>query len=144
MGKKSWPVAAATSLFAFVVTLPFLLMPSLAAIVATDQRIKQITEDQLANQSAGCEGLEEIVGQLLELQKIDNPNLYTEVAPVFTALSELAAKDSELSGVTRLLRARIDPGFLQERISGTTSLKLLLNSDAVQYAVYEVEVFCDR
>ena len=151
MEEKSWPVAVITSSFALLVTLFFLLIPTLAAVVVTDQQVKQIINDQLAQQteqrakqSAGCDDLEEIIGQLFELQQMNNPNLIGDVSPLFAELSELGFKDSELSAATRVLRARIDPKFLQIDISGTRSLKLLLNSDDVQEAVNRVEAICSR
>ena len=151
MKSKSWLVASMTTLIALVATLFFLLLPSLAAVVVTDLEVKQINEDlgakqaeRLAKQSASCGDLEEIISQLMDLQQVDNPNLVRDVTPLFSALSELGFKDSELSDAVRVLRARIDPKFLQIDISGTRSLKLLLNSEDVQEAVNQVEAVCSR
>ena len=155
MEEKSWPVAVITSSFALLVTLFFLLIPSLAAVVVTDQQVKQISEEREAQKEEAARGvaiqvdsvclvLSDIIEEIRVVQMLEKPFVVTDVAPIEYDLRLLQISDSELAGAVSRLAYRFEPNFVVSQVSGTVSLNEVLLAPGIESRIDRVQEICSR
>ena len=155
MEEKSWPVAVITSSFALLVTLFFLLIPSLAAVVVTDQQVKQISEEREAQKEEAARGvasqvdsvclvLSDIIEEIRVVQMLEKPFVVTDVAPIEYDLRLLRITDSELAHEVSRLAYRLEPNFVVSQVSGTVSLNEVLLAPGIESRIDRIQEICSR
>lgn len=155
MKTKSWPVAVATSSLSLLVTLIFLLIPSLAAVMTTDQQVKQIVEEREAQTEEAvrasasqveskCLVLDDIIEEIRVVQMLDEPFIVSDVAPIEYDLRLLQISDSDLAGAVSRLAYRFEPNFVVRQVSGTVSLSEVLLDPEIESRIDRVQEICSR
>jgi len=152
---KSWPVAAMTSGFALLVIYVFLLLPNYLPVIQIDQRVAEILSAEEARAEAEalereaeigliCDRLEGIIQQIREVQKLDNPYIVADAAPISTALRVLPVDGTELEYAVSNLERVFDPDVLAREVSGTSPLSSLLSDPVVETRIERIETICSQ